>query len=87
MKIIFPRMETTQYHNAYDGGCKYIQQISEELVRRGHEVEIVTTKAKDYPSAVASYYKNIKYTFLNPKYTGKRLIPFNMFYKFLFSKY
>ena len=85
MKIIFPRMETTEFHKAYDGGCKYIQQFSEELIKRGHEVEIVTTRLRNNPFIRHIYCNEIKYTFLYPKYTGKKLIPFNMFYKLRFS--
>ena len=85
MKIVFPRMETTEFHNAYDGGCKYIQQFGEELVKRGHEVEVVTTRLRDFPFIRKWNSKGIKYTFLNPRYTGNKLIPFNMFYKLRFS--
>lgn len=86
MKIIFPRMETTHFHGAYDGGSKYIQQFAEELVKRGHDVEIVTTKLRNNPLLKKSSYDGIKHTFIFPKYTGKRLIPFNMFYKLEFSR-
>jgi len=78
-------METTHFHLAYDGGCKYMQQFSEELARRGHEVEIVTTLLRDKTKNKGSRYLNgVLHTFLPPKYTGRKLIPFNMFYKFRF---
>lgn len=85
MKIIIPRLETTYFHRTYDGGSKYMQQFSEELVKRGHEVEIVTTKLKNkYIDKVT--YNGVKYKFIEPEYTRKRLIPFNMFYKRIFAK-
>lgn len=85
MKIIFPRMETTVFHNAYDGGCKFIQQLGETLVKKGCEVEVVTTKLRNNPSLQEANHKGVKYKFILPKYTGKRIIPFNMFYKLIFS--
>jgi hypothetical protein len=85
MKIIFPRMETTNFHKAYDGGCKYIQQFAESLIKEGHEVEIVTTRIRDNPNLITEKYRGVKHTFLPPKYTGKKLIPFNIFYKIMFS--
>jgi glycosyltransferase involved in cell wall biosynthesis len=87
MKIIIPRLETTYFHKTYDGGSKYMQQFSEELVKRGHEVEIVTTKLRDSNEYVERItYNGVKYTFIKPYYTGKRLIPFNAFYKRIFAK-
>ena len=78
-------METTKFHGAYDGGCKYMQQFSEELLRRGHEVEIVTTILRDKTKNKSiEYFKGVQHTFIPPKYTGRKLIPFNMFYKFKF---
>ena len=85
MKIIIPRIETTHFHGAYDGGCKYMQSLAEELIKKGHEVEIVTTKLKNKPSMSEAVYRGVKHVFLAPKYSGKRLIPFSMFYKMLFS--
>jgi len=85
MKIIFPRMETTYFHRAYDGGCKFIQCLGEELVKKGHEVEIVTTKLGDKPDLKEAVYNGVKHKFILPEYTGKRRIPFNMFYKLIFS--
>lgn len=85
MKIIFPRMETTYFHGAYDGGSKFIQKLGEELVKKGHKVEIVTTKLREKPNLKVAFYGGIKHTFILPKYTGKKIIPFNMFYKMIFS--
>ncbi|MCX6742168.1 MAG: glycosyltransferase family 4 protein [Candidatus Pacearchaeota archaeon] len=85
MRIIFPRMETTHFHNAYDGGCKFVQLLGEELVKKGHEVEIVTTRLRDNPDLNYAVYNGVKHVFIAPEYTGKRLIPFNMIYKLLFS--
>lgn len=85
MKIIIPRMETTYFHGAYDGGCKYMQQLGEDLIKRGHEVEIVTTKLREKPFMEESIYRGVKHTFISPEYTGKRFIPFNMWYKLKFS--
>jgi len=85
MKIIFPRMETTYFHKAYDGGCKFIQQLGEEFVKKGHEVEIVTTKLRDKPNLRKDAHNGVKHVFILPKYTGKRIIPLNMFYKMIFS--
>lgn len=78
-------METMQFHGAYDGGSKLIQYLAEELVKMGQEVEIVTTRLRDNPIKEAIH-NGVKYTFINPKYTGKRLVPFNMFYKLIFSR-
>jgi glycosyltransferase involved in cell wall biosynthesis len=86
MKIIIPRLETTYFHKTYDGGSKYMQQFSEELVKRGYEVEIVTTKLRNNLNLKSLVYNGVKYTFISPEYTGKRLIPFNMFYKRIFTK-
>ena len=87
MKIIIPRLETTYFHKTYDGGSKYMQQFSEELVKLGYEVEIVTTKLRDSNKFIKSLtFNGVKYTFIKPFYTGKRLIPFNMFYKRIFAK-
>lgn len=86
MKVIFPRMETMHFHGAYDGGSKLIQQLSEELVKRGIDVEIVTTQLRNNPDLKESVYNGVKHVFIPPMYTGKRLIPFNMFYKLKFSK-
>lgn len=85
MKIIIPRMETTYFHKAYDGGCKFMQSLSEELIKRGHTVEIVTTRLRDNPNLKEAYYRGVKHVFILPFYSGKRLIPLNMFYKMLFS--
>jgi glycosyltransferase involved in cell wall biosynthesis len=85
MKIIFPRMETTHFHRAYDGGCKYIQQIGEELVKKGHEVTIVTTRLRKDNNLKEAYHKGVRHVFIKPKYTGTKIIPFNMFYKMIFS--
>jgi glycosyltransferase involved in cell wall biosynthesis len=82
MKIIFPRYLTTQYHGQYDGGCKFIQQLAEGLVKRGHEVEIVTTKFDK--NTKSEYYNGVKYVFLGPLKKGG-LIPFNLYYKMIFS--
>ena len=85
MRIIIPRMETTYFHGAYDGGSKYMQQLAEELVKRGYEVEIVTTKLKN--NSINHIKRNgVDYTFIFPEYTKKRLIPFNIYYKWIFSK-
>jgi len=86
MKIMIPRLETTYFHKTYDGGSKYMQQFSEELVKRGYEVEIVTTKLRNNTDLKSLTYQGVKYTFISPEYTGKRLIPFNMFYKRIFAK-
>ena len=85
MKIIFPRMETTHFHKAYDGGCKFIQHLGEELSRQGHEVEIITTRLRDNPNLKEAVYNGVKHIFILPEYSGKRMIPFNMFYKMIFS--
>lgn len=83
MKIVFPRMETLPFHNAYDGGSKFIHYLAENLVKRGIEVEIVTTNPKN--ASMKSIEKNgVKYTFLPPLYTGRKRA-LNLPYKFLFS--
>ena len=67
MKIIIPRLETTYFHKTYDGGSKYMQQFSEELVKRGYEVEIVTTKLRDSNSHITNItFNGVKYTFIKP---------------------
>jgi|TARA_Y100000310_G_scaffold263274_1_gene273436 phosphatidylinositol alpha-mannosyltransferase len=84
MKIIFPRIETFHFHKAYDGGSKYIYYLSQELVKQGCEVTIVTTPFEkgDYET---KFYRGVKYVFLPPKYSGrKRLI--NIPWKNKFSK-
>jgi glycosyltransferase involved in cell wall biosynthesis len=84
MKIIFPRIETFHFHKAYDGGSKYIHYLSQELVKQGCEVTIVTTPFEkgDYET---KFYRGVKYVFLPPKYSGrKRLI--NIPWKNKFSK-
>lgn len=86
MKVIFPRMETFKFHGAYDGGSKFIQFLTEELVKLGVEVEIVTTRLRSNPGLEDTRYNGVKYTFLKPFYTGKRIIPGNMFYKIRFGK-
>jgi glycosyltransferase involved in cell wall biosynthesis len=39
---------THQYKPAIGGSERFITDVSEELVRRGHEVDVVTTRARDY---------------------------------------
>lgn len=83
MKIVFPRMETLPFHNAYDGGSKFIHYLAENLVKRGIDVEIVSTLPKN--SNIRTAEKNgVKYTFLPPLYTGKKMF-LNLGYKFFFS--
>lgn len=84
--VLFPRIETFHYHQAYDGGSKYIQYLSEFLVKQGINVTIVTTQLRKNLLLRESNHNGVKYVFISPKYTGKRLIPFNVFYKFIFSK-
>lgn len=85
MKIIFPRLETFHFHNAYDGGSKYVYYLSQELVKRGINVTIVTTQLREKPNLKETQYKGVKYVFLPPRYTGKRLLKLNLSYKFIFS--
>src|SRR3989344_7990261 len=85
MRVIFPRIETLHYHKAYDGGSKYVHYLSEKLVKKGVNVTIVTTQLRENPNLKKTNYKGVRYVFLPPKYIGKRLIPFNALYKFLFS--
>lgn len=85
MKVIIPRMETLQFHGAYDGGSKFIQYLAEELVKEGIKVEIVTTRLRDNPSLKKAIQKRVEYTFLKPFYTGKRIFPANLLYKMIFS--
>jgi len=85
MRIVFPRIETFHFHKAYDGGSKYIYYLSQELVKQGVDVTIVTTQLRENPDLKETTYKRVKYVFLSPKYTGKRLIKLNIPYKFVFS--
>ena len=39
---------THQYRPAIGGSERFFTDVSEELVRRGHEVDVVTTRASDY---------------------------------------
>ena len=85
MRIIFPRMETLEFHKAYDGGTKYVHYLSQELVKQGVDVTIITTQLREKSSLKEKTYKGVKYVFIPPKYTGKRLLKINMPYKFVFS--
>ena len=49
MHIVFPRMETLEFHKAYDGGSKYVHYLAEELVKKGQEVTIITTQLREKP--------------------------------------
>lgn len=77
-------METLEFHKAYDGGSKYIHYLSQELVKQGVDVTIVTTpfKKRDYRDIT---HKKVKYKFLSPMYAKKRLLKLNIFYKLVFS--
>ena len=77
-------METLEFHKAYDGGSKYVHYLSQELVRQGADVTIVTTpfKKSDYRDRT---HKKVKYKFLPPMYTKKRLLKLNIPYKFVFT--
>lgn len=39
---------THQYHPAIGGSERYITDLSETLVRRGHQVDVFTTRSRDY---------------------------------------
>ena len=84
MKVIFPRFETDRFHQVYDGGNKYIDFISQFLVQKGIEVEVVTTIPEGF-NEKEKIVKGVKYVFLNPINHKKRFIPFSMFYKMIFS--
>jgi len=84
MRIIFPRMETLEFHKAYDGGAKFIHYLSQYLVKNGVDVTIVTTKLRKKDTSFHKL-KGVEYIFLPIKYTGDRFIPFNVFYKFIYS--
>ncbi len=83
IKIVFSEMETLQFHQAYDGGSKFLHYLAEELVKRGFEVEIVTTQLKKNSLQKANHH-GVNYTFLPPYYTGRKRF-LNLPYKFLFS--
>ncbi|MFZ1970830.1 MAG: glycosyltransferase family 4 protein [Candidatus Nanoarchaeia archaeon] len=78
-------METFHFHNAFDGGSKYVHYLSEELVKKGINVTVVTTKLKDNPKLKETVYNGVSYIFLPPVYTGVRRIFPNIPYKFVFS--
>ena len=84
MKIIFPRIETFHFHKAYDGGSKYIHYLSQELVKQGCKVTIVTTPFKkgDYKTR---FYKEVEYVFLPPKYSDRKRFV-NIPWKKVFAK-
>jgi len=83
MKIIFPRIETLQFHDSYDGGSKFIHYLSQELAKKGIDVEIVTSVLKDKVMRKKKV-DGVTYTFIPPRYVGrKRLL--NLPYKLMFS--
>lgn len=84
IKVVFPRMETLQFHNAYDGGSKFVHYLSEELVKRGFDVEIVSTIPPKNPKLRKTKHNGVKYRFLQVKYTGKKR-RINLLQKFIFS--
>ena len=84
MRIIFPRVETLRFHESYDGGAKYIDYLSQYLVKEGIDVTIITTKTKN-KELKEKYENGVKYVFLPPKYKDRRGIKINMPYKLLFS--
>ena len=84
MKIVFPFITTMDYHKVYDGGNKYLDYFSKELVKQGVDVTIVTTLLED--KKIRNKTKNgIKYVFLPPKVIGKRLLKLNSPYNLWFS--
>ena len=84
MKIIFPRFETIKFHDIFDGGNKYIEHLSEKLVQKGVEVEIVCPRPEGLKKKF-EIVNGVKYVFLKPIWKEQRLIRLNMFYKLIFS--
>lgn len=84
LHVVFPRVETFHFHKAYDGGAKLIHYLSQELIKQGVDVTIVTTpfEKKDYKTRK---YQGVKYVFLSPYYGKPRLTKLNIPYKMMFS--
>ncbi len=72
MKIVFPRIETMEFHEAYDGGSKYIHYLAKELVKQEVEVVIFTTIIGKHLAYSEEIVEGVKYIFLPPEYTGKK---------------
>ncbi len=85
MKIVFPRIETMLFHEAYDGGTKYIYYLAKELVKQGVEVIIATTTIGEHKPYSEKTVEGVKYVFLPPLYTGRKRIV-NIPWKMAFAK-
>lgn len=85
MKIVFPRIETMEFHEAYDGGSKYIHYLAKELVKQGEEVVIFTTTIGEHQAYSEEIVEGVKYIFLPPTYTGKKRIV-NIPWKMVFAR-
>jgi len=85
LRVVLPFRTTMNFHNSYDGGCKYIYNFSRYLARAGVDVTIVTSLTKD-PNLREAEEDGVKYKFIGPDLSEeKRWLPFNAPSKLAFS--
>ncbi len=73
------------FHEAYDGGSKYIHYLAKELVKQGVEVIIVTTTIGEHKPYSEKIVEGVRYVFLPPLYTGRKRIV-NIPWKMAFAR-